>query len=67
MIEFCRACKVSLPKSDLTIKDGKVFASHDYICPECGKLANPSGNSVGLEPDENVDVIVKDGRINVEE
>ena len=62
MLEFCRSCKVSLPKSDLTIKDGKIFASHDYICPECGKPANPSENGIGIEPDGDVDIVVKDGK-----
>lgn len=67
MIEFCRSCKVSLPKSDLTIRDGKVFASHDYICQECGKLANPAENGISFEPTESVDVIIKDGQVIKEE
>ena len=42
MVEFCTTCGTSLPKGDLTVKDGSVYTSHDYSCPSCGKTANPS-------------------------
>ena len=42
MVEFCTTCGTSLPKGDLTVRDGSVYTSHDYTCPSCGKTANPS-------------------------
>ena len=42
MVEFWTICGTSLPKGDLTVKAGRLFTSHDYTCPSCGKLANPA-------------------------
>ena len=42
MVEFCTVCGTSLPKGDLSFKGGKLFTSHDYSCPSCGRAANPN-------------------------
>lgn len=69
MVEFCKACGVSLPKGDLTIKEGEIFTSYDYICPECGNLANPplqSTSEINVEPTEEKDIIIRNGEIILE-
>ena len=64
-IEFCSSCNVSISKADMTIKDGDKFVSHDFLCPNCGKPANPDKqNSDGkklLEASEENDLIIKEG------
>ena len=62
-IEFCVHCSVSISKGDVTIKKGKTFTSHDYACPSCGKLANPSKELQKPMPDpqQGKDLIIKDG------
>lgn len=63
MVEFCTHCKSSLPRADLTVQGGEIFASHDYDCPFCHKPANPSPNPVPEPPlpDGEQDVEVKGG------
>ncbi len=41
MVEFCRQCGGSLARGDLTFWMGEMFTSADYLCPFCGKTANP--------------------------
>lgn len=41
MVEFCRKCGGSLALGDLTFWMGEVFTSADYLCPFCGRTANP--------------------------
>jgi hypothetical protein len=41
MVEFCRRCGGSLARGDLTFWMGEMFTSADYLCPFCGKSANP--------------------------
>jgi len=75
MVEFCKICNVSLPEADRTIKNGKVYVSHDYRCPECGGLANPllykypvfgkRGCQDIFVKSEEGDVIIKDGKVEV--
>ena len=55
MVEFCTTCGTSLPKGDLTVKDGSVYTSHDYSCPSCGKTANPSKTSEGSDSEISAD------------
>ena len=67
MVEFCKACKSSLPKADITFTDGEMFASHDYLCPFCKEPANPapvkhSQTHAPPSPSEENDVLIKDGQ-----
>jgi hypothetical protein len=68
MVEFCTICGTSLPKGDLTVKAGRLFTSHDYTCPSCGKLANPAKaqeeKAPEAEPDR--DLIFKKGSVRSE-
>ena len=41
MVEFCRQCGGSLARGDLTFWMGEMFTSGDYLCPFCGRAANP--------------------------
>lgn len=68
MVEFCGACGTSLPKGDLTIRGGEIFTSADYVCPHCGKLANPAGGEKHEHPapEADQDVVVKQGRARLE-
>jgi len=68
MVEFCTICGTSLPKGDLTVKGGKVFTSHDYDCPSCGKTANPDKAPAAGEPEAALerDLIFKKGIVKSE-
>jgi hypothetical protein len=68
MVEFCTACGTSLPKGDLTFAGGRVFTSHDYTCPDCGKLANPAGNpaAIAVEPGPDQDLLIHDGQVDAQ-
>lgn len=67
-VEFCTNCKESLPKGDMSFKAGKGYTSHDYICPSCGKLANPSKESVAAQPDpeSDRDLVIREGDARIE-
>lgn len=68
MVEFCTLCGTSLPKGDLTIKGGKLFTSHDYDCPSCGKTANPAPAAPAAEPEAapERDLVFKKGSVKSE-
>jgi hypothetical protein len=67
MVEFCRHCKGSLPTGDLTIRKGQKYTSHDYLCPACGKLANPPERPKRvIEPDPDRDIVVSGGESRIE-
>lgn len=69
MVEFCTVCGTSLPKGDLTIQEGKVFTSHDYTCPHCGKPANPKkreDKTVPPDPMAERDLIFRKGQVHIE-
>ena len=64
MVEFCIACKSSLPKGDVTVVEGKVFTSHDYTCPFCSEPANPGPAPKRRDPPEPTDqkdVLIRQG------
>lgn len=66
MVEFCQACKTSLPKADVTVRGGEIFASHDYQCPFCNELANPPSTPAPAKPAEptaEMDVVIKAGKV----
>lgn len=65
MVEFCTVCGTSLPKGDLTVKQGKIFTSHDYDCPSCGKSANPAKEAPPETPEPSAerDLIFKKGKV----
>lgn len=61
-VEFCRECKGSLPVGDVTIFKGQKYTSHDFVCPQCGKLANPPAKAKKtLEPEPDRDILVSGG------
>lgn len=66
MVEFCIACKSSLPKGDVTVVAGKVFTSHDYICPFCSVPANPGPVKPRdpPEPTDQKDVLIRRGAVS---
>jgi hypothetical protein len=67
MVEFCTVCGTSLPKGDLSFKGGKMFTSHDYPCPSCGKIANPGHsheNDAAPEPSPERDIVFKKGQVS---
>jgi hypothetical protein len=69
MVEFCTVCGTSLPKGDLTFKGGKLFTSHDYSCPSCGKVANPEKSAAAPaapEASPERDLIFKKGAVKSE-
>ena len=68
MVEFCGACGTSLPKGDVTIRGGKLFTSHDYVCPTCHKPANPEKGAAKADPeaDAGSDLLIKKGTITRE-
>lgn len=68
MVEFCRSCKGSLPRADLTVKEGATYTSHDYVCPQCGRLANPPPNPSRTihEPSRDYDVLIQNGETHRE-
>lgn len=67
MVEFCTVCGTSLPKGDLTIRDGKFFTSPDYMCPSCGQLANPSGEEEAeSEISTEQDIVFRQGNREVQ-
>lgn len=69
MVEFCTTCGTSLPKGDLTVKDGSIFTSHDYTCPSCGKTANPSKDGAAAAPEISADsdLVFKKGDVQSEQ
>jgi ribosomal protein S27E len=69
MVEFCTVCGTSLPKGDLSVKDGSVYTSHDYNCPSCGKTANPSKGGDAEAPEISVDsdLVFKKGDVRSEQ
>ena len=68
MVEFCTLCGTSLPKGDLTVKGGRIFTSHDYDCPSCGKAANPGKGEApaGPEASGTQDLVFKKGSVKSE-
>ena len=67
MVEFCTVCGTSLPKGDLSFKGGKMFTSHDYPCPSCGKPANPGHTHAAPEAPEaspDQDLVFKKGQVS---
>ncbi len=68
MVEFCKACGTSLPRGDVTINKGKLFTSHDYVCPSCGGAANPDPEADEAIPDPETDseMTFKDGELSIE-
>jgi hypothetical protein len=68
MVEFCTLCGTSLPKGDLTFKGGKLFTSHDYDCPSCGKTANPGPAAQPAAPEAapERDLVFKKGAVKSE-
>jgi hypothetical protein len=67
-VEFCTECKESLPRGDLTIKEGRVYTSHDYICPHCGQQANPNRRieKPVPEPAPERDLVIREGEVRSE-
>lgn len=67
-VEFCTQCKQSLPRGDVSFKNGQAFTSHDYICPNCGKVANPGKDAAksAPEPGPEQDVVIRDGESSTE-
>lgn len=67
MIEFCKSCKGSLPTGDLTIRQGEKYTSYDYLCPHCGKLANPPAKKPRhADPEPDKDIVISDGESKIE-
>lgn len=69
MVEFCTVCGTSLPKGDLTFKDGKLFTSPDYTCPSCGQTANPEKGPPSeppAVPESTRDIVFKKGQATKE-
>lgn len=66
MVEFCFGCKSSLPKADVTILNGRLFASHDYLCPFCHELACPSDviKAEDSMPSEDQDLVIARGTVS---
>jgi hypothetical protein len=65
MVEFCRQCGGSLAQGDLTFWMGEMFTSADYLCPFCGKHANPeTPKPVRSEPEPapESDLVFKRGK-----
>lgn len=60
-IEFCKFCGASMPKADVTIRDGEQYQSTDYECPSCKRNNDPFQNSKNVEPSEDRDIIIRDG------
>jgi hypothetical protein len=69
MVEFCRTCGGSLARGDLTFWMGEIFTSPDYLCPFCGRHANPDAPKVEPAapeaPDAGSDLVFKEGRSDV--
>ena len=69
MVEFCAGCRASLPKADLTVKQGKIFCSPDYVCPYCSRPANPAGAEPAkpeIEPVAGKDIVIRRGEARLE-
>ena len=71
MVEFCVQCGTSLPKGDLSFLRGKMFTSGDFLCPHCGKPANPNApgghaHAAPPQPTPENDLIIKKGKANLE-
>ena len=71
MVEFCGGCGTSLPKGDLTIREGKIFTSPDYHCPSCGDLANPNAETgakpAAPAPEPDQDLVIRQGEARIEQ
>lgn len=68
MVEFCASCGTSLPKGDLTFRDGKLFTSPDYVCPSCERPANPQSETTkeSPEPEPDRDLVIRKGKAQQE-
>ncbi len=67
MVEFCTACGTSLPKGDLTIREGKLYTSFDYTCPNCGQSANPApAEPSPTEPSPEQDIVIRQGTVEIQ-
>jgi hypothetical protein len=66
MVEFCRRCGGSLARGDLTFWMGEMFTSSDYLCPFCGKSANPEGpkheRAAPEVPSADMDIVFNRGK-----
>lgn len=40
MVAFCVKCGASMPRRDITIRDGREYTSPDYQCPTCREPAS---------------------------
>jgi hypothetical protein len=48
----------------VTIKDGAAYTSHDFICPSCGKPANPAEESGEVDLDaDDVNIEIRSGQV----
>lgn len=63
MVEFCNSCGTSLPKGDLTIRNGAAFTSHDFHCPVCKQIANAGKETAPTAPEASgdADLVIRDG------
>ncbi|MBI2898971.1 MAG: hypothetical protein HYY17_02190 [Planctomycetes bacterium] len=67
MVEFCTVCGTSLPKGDLTIREGKLFTSPDYTCPSCHQIANPLPQEPAREGiSEERDIVFRQGQEEIQ-
>ena len=65
-VEFCTQCNQSLPVGDLSFKDGKALTSRDYVCPNCGKIANPDTTAASAaEPSTEKDLVIRGGDASI--
>jgi hypothetical protein len=65
-VEFCKQCGASLPRADILIRDGQQTTGEDYECPKCKQPAGTSKTDQNIEPQEDYDIIVKDGEVKTE-
>jgi hypothetical protein len=67
VVEFCQQCGGSLARGDLTFWMGEMFTSADYLCPLCGKSANPAAPkaeaSLPEDPKPEQDLVFRKGRM----
>lgn len=67
MVEFCRQCGGSLARGDLTFWMGEMFTSGDYLCPFCGKSANPDApkheHPVQEPPAPDTELVFRKGKV----
>ena len=66
MVEFCRQCEGSLAQGDLSFWMGEMFTSGDYLCPLCGRIANPDAPKKERPepslPDAESDLVFRRGK-----